>query len=137
MTVAAPLKEDYGEDAGIQMILIVDDDPEFLQRAGAILNHERRVFLATNSKQAFELAKNLGFSVVLIDLDLQQEDGLVLIREIHERFPGLPVIAISTSSRKVVLELAQEFGAVEVLQKPATPTWKPVVERIRAMAARE
>lgn len=119
------------------MILIVDDDPTFLEKAREVLNRERQVFLASTSQQAFMLAQDLGFSVVLVDLDLDQEDGLVLIREIKNRFPGLPVIAISESHRQVVLELAQEFGAVEILHKPITPEWKPVVERVRALRARD
>jgi DNA-binding response OmpR family regulator len=94
------------------------------------------VFLASTSQQAFNLAKDLGFSVVLVDLDLGREDGLLLIREIHAKFPGLPIIAISDAPRKAVSELAQEFGAVEILQKPVTPEWRPVVERVRALRAR-
>lgn len=118
------------------MILIVDDDPAFLEKAREILNRERQVFLASTSQQAFKLAKDLGFSVVLVDLNLGHEDGLALIREIKNRFPGLPVIAISESHRKAVLDRAQKFGAVEILHKPITPEWKSVVERVRALRAR-
>ena len=118
------------------MILVVDDDPVFLEKASEILNRDRKVFVAGDAKHAFELAKNLGFSVVLVDLDLEREDGLVLIRRIHESFPGLPIIAVSATPKKIVLELAKEFGAVEILQKPITAQWKPVVERIRATASR-
>lgn len=118
------------------MILVVDDDPVFLEKASEILNRDRKVFVAGDSKHAFDLAKNLGFSVVLVDLDLDREDSLVLIRRIHENFPGLPIIAVSATPKKIVLELAKEFGAVEILQKPITAQWKPVVERIRATAAR-
>jgi hypothetical protein len=34
-----------------------------------------------------------------------------------------------------VLEATKEFGVVEVLNKPITAEWKPVVERIRARRA--
>lgn len=118
------------------MILIVDDDPDFLERARELLNGTRRVFWASNSRQAVELAKDLGFSVVLVDLDLGHEDGLALIRQIHQRFPGLPIIAIAESPHRTIVELAKEFGAVEILRKPITPEWKPVVERVRGMADR-
>jgi CheY-like chemotaxis protein len=118
------------------MILIVDDDPLFLEKARLILNQTRQVFLASTSRHALRLAADLGFSVVLVDLDLGSEDGLVLIRQIHQTFPGLPIIAVTESPRRAVIELAQEFGAVEILRKPVTPEWKPVVERVRAMADR-
>ena len=118
------------------MILIVDDDPQFLDKARQILNRDRQVFLASNSYQAFALAQNLGFSVVLVDLDLKREDGMALIRDLRERCPGLPIVAISEQTQKTTRDLVRELGLVEVLQKPITPEWKPVVERVRAMRAR-
>jgi len=118
------------------MILVVDDDPKFLERAREVLNRERQVFFASNSRQALTLAKDLGFSVVLVDLDLGHDDGLVLIRQMNERFPGLPIIAVSETPAKAIVEVAKGFGAVEVLQKPITPEWKPFVEKVRALRNR-
>jgi CheY-like chemotaxis protein len=79
------------------------------------------------------LAKHLGFSVALVDLDLKGEDGLTLIEQLQERFPDLPIIAISSARSEHQLQNAKQLGVVEVLHKPITPEWKPVVERIRAM----
>lgn len=118
------------------MILVVDDDPGFLETAQKLLNRERQVFLASSSAKAFTLAQDIGFSVVLVDLDLRGDDGLALIRRIREKIPGLPIIAISEQTQKAARDLARELGVVEVLQKPITPEWKPVVERVRAMRAR-
>jgi DNA-binding response OmpR family regulator len=118
------------------MILIIDDDPAFLEKAREILNHERRVFFAGNSQLALRLAGDLGFSVVLVDLELRGEDGLELISQIREKFPGLPVIAIDDSPPGTLAMRAMELGAIEVLRKPITPAWKIVVERVRALADR-
>jgi len=118
------------------MILVVDDDPMFLEKAQRILNRDRRVFLATTSKRAYALAQDLGFSVVLVDLDLHGDDGVALIRKIQENVPGLPVIAIAENQEQAAVDLARELGVAEVLQKPITPDWKPVVERVRALRAR-
>ncbi|HLK50629.1 MAG TPA: response regulator [Bryobacteraceae bacterium] len=118
------------------MILIVDDDPTFLEDARQILNRDRQVFFASDSKRAVALAGDLGFSVVLVNLDLRYEDGLVLIRDLRTRFSGLPIIAMTASRHHTLIELAKEFGAIEILRKPITPEWKPIVERARAMSAR-
>jgi CheY-like chemotaxis protein len=45
----------------------------------------------------------------------------------------MPVIAISAVLSEAELDTAKQLGAVEVLHKPITPEWKPVVERIRAV----
>lgn len=118
------------------MILVVDHDVSFLELASKILNGDRQVFLASNPEQAFELAKSLGFSVALVDLDLKGKDGLSLIKKMRECFPELSIVAISSVLRGGELESAKRLGAIEVLQKPITPDWKPVVERIRAKRAR-
>ena len=116
------------------MILVVDDDPIFLEQAHRVLNRNRQVFLASDAKQAWQLAQRLGFSVMLVDLDLRGEDGLDLIERLHAAFPEVAIIAISNAmgtgaeSRKLT-----EHGAAAVLPKPVTAEWKAVVERFRAM----
>ena len=115
------------------MILVVDHDPEVLERAAQILNRDRQVFLASTAKQAFEMVQRLGFSVVLVDLDLDLPgDGFALIQKLHDANSDLLIIAIAGALKASVLEATKEFGVVEVLTKPITPEWKPVVERIRA-----
>jgi CheY-like chemotaxis protein len=118
------------------MILVVDNDVSFLELASKILNRDRQVFLAFDAQQAFQLAEHLGFSVALIDLDLKGTDGLSLIQKLRESFPDLPIIAISSVLSGRELEDAMELGVVEVLRKPITPDWKPVVERIRTTGGR-
>ena len=117
------------------MILIVDDDPAFLEKARQILNRDRQVFLTSDSRQAFRLAQDLGFSVVLVDLGFNG-DGVGLIRILHESVPGLPIIAIADNVPKATSDLAEELGVVEVLSKPITSEWKPVVERVRTLRHR-
>ena len=113
------------------MILVVDNDPEVLERAAQILNRDRQVFLASSAEQAFEMVQRLGFSVVLVDLALPG-GGFVLIQKLHDANPDLLIIAIAGAIKASVLEATKELGVVEVLKKPITPEWKPVVERIRA-----
>jgi DNA-binding NarL/FixJ family response regulator len=96
------------------MILIVDDDPIFLEEAGKVLNRDRQVFLAINAQQGFMLAEKLGFSVVLVDLDLRGEDGFTLIERLHEAFPELAIIAISSVLKNNTREEAKAAGAIDV-----------------------
>ena len=114
------------------MILVVDDDQTVLDHAQQILNRERQVFLAKDSARALDLAGNLGFSVALVDLDLPGGAGFDLIRTLHWTVPDLQIIAITSAIHILSPEDAQKLGVVEVLRKPITPDWKPVVERIRA-----
>lgn len=113
------------------MILVVDHDPEVLEKARQILNRDRQVFLASTAKQALEMVEQLGFSVALVDLDLPG-DAFRLIQRLHDAHPDLLIVAISGAVRASVAGATTPLGVVEVLQKPITPAWKPVVERVRA-----
>ena len=113
------------------MILVVDDDEALLEQAQEILNRNRQVFLVSNADRALELARELGFSVALVDLDLPGEDGFALIRKLRDTVPELSIIVVGSTLHNITLEDARKLGAVEVLRKPITPDWKPVVERIR------
>ena len=117
------------------MILVVDNDPAVLDQAQQILNRERQVFLAPDATQALDLAGNLGFSVALVDLDLPGGAGFDLIRTLRRSVPDLQIIAITSAIHSLTPEDAQKLGVAEVLKKPITPAWKPVVERIRARRA--
>ena len=120
-----------GATLTVFMILVVDHDPETLEKAREILNRDRQVFLASSAEEAFALVERLGFSVVLVDLDLPG-DAYALIQQLQDTNPQLLIIAIAGAVKASVLEATKELGVVEVLKKPITPAWKPVVERIRA-----
>ena len=114
------------------MILVADSDSAFLEKALKILNRDRQVLLASTASQAYELARTLGVSVALVDLDLPG-DSLGLIERLHRADPDLPIIAISSAFNEQVLKKVKRFGVVEILNKPITPDWKPIVERFRSM----
>ncbi len=116
------------------MILVVDHDPEVLDQAQKTLNRDRQVFLASTATQALEMVQRLGFSVVLVDLDLPG-DGYALIKKLHDGSPDLLIIAIKGALRVSMQKASDGLGIVEYLEKPITPAWKPVVERIRARRA--
>ena len=119
------------------MILLVDDDPVFLESAEQLLDIGRGILLASSAEQARDLMWSVGaeFSVVIVDLDLGGEGGLALIREMARIFPDLPVIAISGVQQRNVRESAKLLGAVETLTKPINMEWNAAIARARAKAA--
>lgn len=74
----------------------MDDATTLLKLATGVLNRDRRIFLAYDAPQAFELMQHFGGTVFLVDLDLKGKDGLWFMRRLREKFPDLPVIAISS-----------------------------------------
>ena len=120
------------------MILIIDDDPDFLQQAEEKLTpvSDGGVFFAGNARQALKLLNRLGSSVslILVDLDLPDVNGFDLTVKIRDRYPDVPVIAISAVYQKTALEIARVFGASEVLSKPISGKWLAAIEQYKRPA---
>lgn len=122
------------------MILVVDDDPNFLEQAQTALASAsvRGVLSAENAIQALRLIQKMraSLSMILIDLNLPKVSGFELIATVREKFPEIPIIAISGVRQGAALESAKVFGASEVLSKPITGVWEATLNRIQRSTER-
>ena len=118
-------------------ILVIDDDPlvrligsQMLTQAGY------RVSVAEDGDDGIKQIAARPFDLVVTDLIMPNKEGVETIREIKERWPETPVIAISSGGQLDVgfyLPLAKAMGAAAVLQKPLrTETCLPLVEETLA-----
>ncbi|HEX3743567.1 MAG TPA: hypothetical protein VHW09_06545 [Bryobacteraceae bacterium] len=73
-----------------------DGAAAFLELAGRILSGDAQVFLVYDAGQALQLRQHLGSTAAVVDLDADGAHGLLDIRELRERNPDLPVIAVSS-----------------------------------------
>lgn len=105
-------------------ILVVDDQPgvctaltEILELAG----HE--VVCTTDGRLALTLLGTTArdSDLVIADLVMPNLDGIGLILEMNQRYPRIPVIAISGGGQgdaSLYLKTAKALGAVAVVKKP-------------------
>ena len=106
-------------------ILVADDEPlvrNTLRRILEIDGHE--VVEAENGEVALELFREQACDLVIADLFMPVMDGLELLNELSQRFPGAKLIAISGSiyeRRPRFLEIAGRIRSVRTLAKPFTP----------------
>jgi DNA-binding NarL/FixJ family response regulator len=99
--------------------LLVDDNEAFLASASRLLEAQglEVVGRATSGDEAMRLAETLLPDVVLVDVQLGEEDGLELARQLGSRFSSLPVVLISTHTRDDLADLIAETPAVGFLPK--------------------
>src|SRR4030095_939330 len=101
------------------MVLIVDDDLQFLQQAQVALAdvHSHGILFAETGKRAIDLLDKLGneIAIALIDLNLPDINGFELVTIISRRYPKLRVIAISAYGSYDTLESATAMGAAGIL----------------------
>ena len=100
--------------------LIVDDNALFLESASDLLRREGVdvIGVASTSAQAIQLASDLRPDVTLVDIDLGDEDGLEVARQLNDS-PAVhsKVILISTHSEDDLAHLIAKSPALGFLPK--------------------
>src|SRR3954470_22766008 len=106
-------------------VLVVDDHPLF--RAGVVTALKGEPDLevcaeADNAANARTLAANLRPDAAVVDLMLQSDDGLKLVRELRTDLPALRIVVLSMLEAAVYRPKALQAGAnffVSKLEGPA------------------
>jgi CheY-like chemotaxis protein len=112
----------YSEPVALRL-LIVDDNPGFLCAARALLEQEgiRVVGVASSGADAVRRAAQLRPDVTLLDIDLGDDSGFGVARQLVDDpllRPG-HIILISAYSEDEFLDLIEASPAIGFLRKPA------------------
>ena len=106
-------------------ILVVDDEPymhvllrHHLQRSGFA------TLKAINGREAIETATREQPSAVVMDVMMEQMDGLAALKELKasDRTKGIPVIMITANAHQITRDAAEASGAALFMTKPFSPT---------------
>jgi len=120
----------------MRKLLIVDDDPDFLIGMRMLLGGSYAVLTASTIGEGLAVLKSEDVDLVLLDVGLGEEDGLVGIRRIHSVHPSVGVAMLSGRKDPKTVVRAMRAGAVDYLTKPVdTDELAEVVEK--AVAARD
>jgi len=102
-------------------ILVVDDEDKILfvlRRALARLREACQVETAQNGRQAFEMALNAPFDLVLTDLQMPDMDGVALTEALRELKPDPAVIWMTAYHCCAKAEEMKRLGVCCCLDKP-------------------
>ena len=109
--------------AKMPMILVVDDDDQIRRLIRQTLEEAGyRVTEARNGREAIPQYQVDHADLVIMDILMPGQDGLVTITALRQDFPDLKVIAITGGTDRIgllnFLDVAKMFGAGRTLQKP-------------------
>jgi two-component system, NtrC family, response regulator GlrR len=100
-------------------ILVVDDDPGLLRLLTIRLRAENYdVEAAENGVQALAAVSRYRPDLVISDLRMDQLDGIGLLKELQNRWPGLKVILLTAHGTIPDAVQATQMGAFGFLTKP-------------------
>jgi len=117
-------------------VLLVDDDPEFLDSLRPLIEHQPALTVAGtagNGLDAIELADELDPDAVVIDLHMPIVDGVTAVARLRKDHPNLCLIALTGDPATELHDAVTEAGADAVLMKGDLVD--SLVQRLRAVRA--
>ena len=117
-----------------ERILVVDDDEEICQLlAGYLRQQGFEVDTAGDGERLFEALERRQADLVILDVMLPGESGLVLYKKLQER-ADLPVIFLTALDSVTDRVVGLELGADDYMVKPFEP--RELLARIRTVLRR-
>jgi DNA-binding NtrC family response regulator len=115
-------KELQPEENVSNTILVVDDEEVIRNSCRRILEPEGYTFkTAGNGIEAFAILEKNDIDVVLTDLMMPDMDGIELLRNIKEKWPGVEVIIMTGYGTVKTAVRAMKIGVFDYIEKPFTP----------------
>ena len=115
-------------------VLVVDDDAAIRTLLTDYLgDNDMRVTAVANGRDMREAFDREAIDIVVLDLRLPGEDGLMLARELRER-ATVPIVLLTGRSEEADRVMGLEFGADDYVTKPFSVG--ELIARIRAIFRR-
>ncbi|HXJ33063.1 MAG TPA: sigma-54 dependent transcriptional regulator [Candidatus Eisenbacteria bacterium] len=112
-------------------VLVVDDEPRMAEvMAAALARAGHECTVCTSGAQALGTLEERGADVVVTDWKMPDMDGLALLRAVHAKRPGLPVILVTAHGTVPAAVAAMREGAFDYVTKPFDN------DELRALVAR-
>ena len=107
-------------------IALTDDHTMFCQAMGALLSlyAERLevVFTANSGKQLLEHLQDYQVDVLLLDIIMPDESGIIVLRQVKQKYPEMKVIMLTSISSPEVIQETIQIGADGFLSKYTNET---------------
>ena len=121
-------------DTALAHVLAIDDDPILRSAIADYLGkHEFRVTAVADGAAMQAVLAQEVVDLVVLDLKLQTEDGMVLARRLRDE-SAIPIIMLTGRSEEPDRVMGLELGADDYVTKPFSP--RELLARIRAVLRR-
>ena len=108
---------------GKSRILVVDDNTKIQYAFRSFLENEGYISIPVEKgSDVLKILEHENPKVVFLDIRLPDTDGLEILRQIKQKYPGLPVVIITGHNNEENKIRAQELGADGFLEKPVSLT---------------
>lgn len=102
----------------MKTILIVEDTELNVDLLTQLLEDDYQLLVARDGAESILVTETNKPDLILMDISLPVMDGYEAARQIHQRYPTLPIIGISANAMKSDHEKAIAAGCTDYLTKP-------------------
>lgn len=104
---------------GRTKLLFVDDERDFVDVISKRLSKKGfDVTKAFSGPEALQSMRKSDFDIVVLDLKMEEMDGIEVLKILGKMAPGLPVIILTGHGSEISAREGIKCGAVEYLTKP-------------------
>jgi len=108
------------EDPRKRQVLVVDDHPSVRMALRMVINGQPDMVVcgeAEDAQPALAAAERLSPDILIVDIALKRSHGLDLIRDVHTRYPQLPMFVHSAHNEELYAPLCFHSGARGYMNK--------------------
>ena len=103
-----------------EKVLLVDDEPDFLEAMAARMQVMGLDFTTTTSTiDALSMAESGHFDVIVMDLMMPEMAGLEALKALKDLKPKSQIILLTGYATREIEAEALKLGAVDLIEKPA------------------
>ncbi|MGA7877702.1 MAG: sigma-54 dependent transcriptional regulator, partial [Desulfoferrobacter sp.] len=102
----------------MRKILIINEDPSWRKSLGKALSPSHAVSYWPDGKGMEEILRQTRFDAILLNIQLQQEDGFKLLRWLRKAVEHVPVIVTSEIEKSELIVKSVKEGAFDFISKP-------------------
>lgn len=108
-----------GKDQEIIKVLLVDDELGYLNVLSNRLGRRSiQAAKANSGTQAVQILRKNDFDVMVLDLKMEDMDGIEVLKIVKKMVPELPVIILTGHGSQTAAKEGVKFGAFDYLTKP-------------------
>lgn len=111
--------EPYMPDNELTILVVEDDEVNFILLEEVLLQHDYKIIHAKNGKEAIDIVtQSEKIDLIFMDIKMPVMDGLEATRQIKKIKPNIPVIAQTAYVLSSDREEAKKAGCIDCLAKP-------------------
>ena len=98
--------------------MVVDDEPVILETFKTIFDGHFEVLTAANGREALKITAQAQVSLVLLDINIPDMNGIEILHKIKEQDRNLPVVLVTATANAEMMAEAKRLGIDDYIAKP-------------------